>query len=175
MSEIAIHYTLTFKEYIRGQRLHAKSSFWKRFAFLLDFWIFPMLGLYCLGVAFYVWFKYAFDNSVLMLLACGAFLVCTRFYSYMRLRRGYRQTPRDNGDTEILFTEDSFSAEVPGFGKFEYSWNAAKFWRENENILLVMVLPVMLVVIPKRSISEPQLEELRKLLRRKVVSVSRSN
>jgi hypothetical protein len=168
MPDISLSYKLTLEDYLNAQQLHAKRGFWPRTASFLRNWLFPFLGVCFLGIAFLEWRGPA-NGSVLSSVVAGVLLVGCPFYVRRKYRRFYQRTRTGSGDMSLTFGEDNFLAEKQNFSKGEYNWSAVKSWRENAKVMLLYLAPARFIVIPKRAISEPQLQELRALLERKIM------
>jgi hypothetical protein len=168
MSNITICYQLSFEDYMRAQRLRVKSNSKLHFAYFLSWWGLPAVGLLSIGFVVLMWHRQFLDHTVLLLfLAMGISFVYSRFYLARVYKVVYRKTKWGNGDAKMSFRDENILLEKPDFSKTEYSWNAAKSWRENTELLIVEV-GVTFLTIPKRAMSESQLNDLRGLLRRKV-------
>lgn len=169
MTDIALRFKLTFEDYLSAIQLHAKRGLWPRMVSFLVNWLYPLLGILFFGIAFQEWREHASTGSVVGVVILGVLLVGCRFYMRWNYRRCYRRTRTGNGDISLFIGEDSLLTDITDYGKSEYSWNAVKSWRENTKVLLVYLAPAVFIPIPKRAISEPQLQDLRALLARKIV------
>jgi hypothetical protein len=167
MQDIALSYKLTFEDYLNAQQLHAKRGFWPRLSSLMANWLCPVLGVCFLGIAFLQWSGHA-TGSVLISIYMGTIFVGCRFYLRWKYKRSYQRTRTGSGDMSLTFGEGNFLAEKQNFSKGEYNWSAVKSWRENAKVILIYLAPALFIVIPKRAISEPQLQDLRALLARKM-------
>lgn len=168
MPDISLRYKLTFEDYLNAQQLYRKRGLWPRLSSFMANWICPSLGICFFGIAFRQWRGHAPTGSVLSFIYMGAILVGCRFWLRWKDRRGYDRTRTGNGDCSLFFSESSFLTEEQDYEKTEYSWNAVKSWSEDAKVMLLYLAPALFIVIPKRAISEPQLQDLRALLVRKV-------
>ena len=169
MPDIALRFNLTFEDYLSAIQLHAKRGLWPRMVSFIVDWLYPPLGVFFFGIAFLQWRGHETTGSVLFAVFAGIILVAGRFHLRWKYKRGYQRTRTGSGDTSIFFREDNFSAEEHDYEKTEYNWNAVKSWRENAKVMLVYLAPALFIVIPKRAISEPQLQDLRALFARKII------
>ncbi len=167
-----MRFNLDFQDYMSAQRLHAKRAIWPRVSFFLSWWSNPVVGLCLLGEAFFLWYKHGFNSALIILFIAGVGFICWPYYLRMRYKALYRKTRKGNTDTELTFNEYRFLAVIPDFAKSEYSWNAVRSWRESDQVLMIYIAPALFVAIPKRALSEPQLHDLRALLRSKVTAVA---
>jgi hypothetical protein len=168
MPDIALRYELSFKDYVSAQLFHAKRSLWPRFLFFIAWWIYPLVDLFFIASAFLMWRGHASATSIGGAFGLGVIMGCWRFYVRRNYKKRYRQTRCGEGDSELLFTENFIFSEKRDIAKSEFSWKSAKSWRENATVLLIYVAPALFIIVPKRTISESQLHDLRELLRRKV-------
>jgi len=166
MTDIALRYKLTFEDYLSAQELHAQRGFWlRRYPFLAN-WLYPLLGVCFLAIAFLQWRGHASTGSVLNSIFVGVLFAGGSFYVRWKHKSIYKRT--GGGDWILRFSESNFLAEKQDFSKGEYNWSAVKSWRENAKVMLLYLAPALFVVIPKRATSEQQLSDLRALLARKV-------
>jgi hypothetical protein len=171
MADINLRYKLTFEDYLSAQRLHAKRGIWPRVVSIIANWLYPLLGIFFFAIAFQEWRDRDATGSVVSSVFVGVLLIGCRFYVRWKYRRCYQRTRIGSGDTSMLFREDNFLTEEQDCGKSECSWNAVKSWREDAKVVLIYLAPARFIAIPKRAVSDSQLNDLRELLRRKVVPV----
>jgi hypothetical protein len=167
MPDISLRYKFTFEDYLNAQQLYRKRGLWPRMSSFFANWLCPFVGLCFFGIAFLQWREYA-TGSVLFSIYVGAIFVGCRFYLRWKSRRSYQRARTGSGDYNLSFRESNFSAEESDYEKTEYSWNVVKSWREDANVMLVYIALALFIAIPKRTISEQQLSDLRALLARKV-------
>jgi len=175
MSDISMRFKLSLEDYLSAQRFHAKRSTWSRFTFFVARWVYPTVGLSLIAIAFLIWRHHPLSanngGTIGALLGGGVALACWRLFMRRGFKKSYRRTRYWEGDVEVLFNESGIFSKISGLTKGEFSWQATKSWREDKDQVLIYLAPALFIVIPKRAISEPQLNDLRELLRRKVVPV----
>lgn len=173
MTDIALRYKLTFEDYLHAHRFHAQRSLWPRFIFFVAWWGYPAVGLSLIAIAFLIWSDHApsADTAATIggLLGGGAVLACWRLFTQRNFKKSYRRTRCGEEDVEVLFNENGIVSEISGLTKGEFSWQATKSWREDKDQVLIYLAPAIFIVIPKRAISESQLQDLRALLTRKTM------
>jgi hypothetical protein len=169
MTDISLRFKLTFEDYLGAQQLHAKRGLWPRILSFVTNWLYLLLGFSFLGLAFLEWRGHATGGSVVSSVFVGVILVGCRFHVRWKYRRCYQRTRAGSGNCSLFFGEDNFLAEKHDYSKGEYNWSAVKSWRENAKVVLLYLAPALFIAIPKRAISEPQLQELRSLLDRKIM------
>jgi hypothetical protein len=166
---IHLQFTLTLEDYMHGQRLHAKKSWWPRLNYFLCLYGYPALGLAGILLAIYL-----FRTATPLYVATGALgaslvLIGYRPYALFQLKRCYRRTRVGTGERTNVFDEASIRTESANT-KGEIQWSAVRSISEDKNILLIYIAEAMMFMIPKRICPEPQLTELRELCQRSIAA-----
>jgi YcxB-like protein len=173
MTDIALRYKLTFEDYLSAQRLHAKRSLWPRFTFFVVWWAYPAIGLSLIAISFLVWRDHPHSANTAAtvggLLGGGAVLAPWRLFIRRNFKKNYWRTRCGEGEVDVLFNENGIFSEISGLTKGEFSWQATKSWREDKDQVLIYLAPAIFVIVPKRVVSEPQLQDLRALLEGKIM------
>lgn len=163
-----IQFTLTFDDYLKAHRLHAKRNLWSRFIDLVNRRLSVALGILILAFAGMIsgpgvsW-TYPFTTMIV----CAIALILAPLYVRLRLKGCYRRTLIGDGARVIDFDEQSIKAEEAHI-RSEFAWSAIRFTRENKSLLMLYLAPAKFIAIPKRVCSPEQIEELRLLFREKV-------
>jgi YcxB-like protein len=164
-----IAYTLTFLEFLEGQRVHENRSAKARVLRFLNWWFFPVLGLVLVLGSIVLWREGSPWLTVIVVFLYGLFLVCYRLLLLGRAKSKYTNTRRGDGSVLIQLEEDEIVAEWPECARSVAQWTAIKKFREDEKVLLIYVAPAIFFIVPKRALSPEQLSELLFLLNRKLV------
>ena len=164
-----IAYTLTFQEFLEGQRVHENRCTKTRVLRFLNWWFFPLLGLVLVLGSIMLWREGSPWVTVIVVFVYGLFLVCYRLLLVGRAKNKYVNTRRGNGSVLLDISEDQIVVEWPEFGKSVANWSAIKKFREDEKVLLLYVAPAIFFTVPKRAMSPEQVSELLFLLNKKLV------
>ncbi|MGA3082507.1 MAG: YcxB family protein [Terracidiphilus sp.] len=162
-----IQFQLSFDDYRAAQRLHAMRSFWSRLGRVLNYYIYPIIGLISLILSLLLVSGRAPTHSVSTLIICGILLVCCPIYLQIRLKSCYKRTRSGSDGCQLTFDEESIGVEGQ-YSKGEMEWKAIHFFREDESVFLLYLALAKFIAIPKRVCSEEQIGELRSLLIQKV-------
>ena len=164
-----IAYTLTFQEFLEGQRVHESRSVKTRVLRFLNWWFFPLLGLVLVLGSIMLWHEGSPWVTVIVVFLYGLFLVSYRLLLVGRAKSKYVNTRRGNGSVLLNVEEDEIVAEWPEFARSVAKWSAIKKFREDEKVLLIYMAPAIFFIVPKRALSPEQLSELLFVLNRKLV------
>lgn len=164
-----IAYTLTFQEFLEGQRVHENRCTKTRGLRFLNWWFFPVLGLVLVLGSIMLWREGSPWATVIVVFVYGLFLICYRLLLLGRAKSKYINTRRGDGSVLLQVEEDEIVAEWPECARSVAKWSAIKKFRENEKVLLIYIAPAIFYVIPKRALSREQLSELLFLLNKKLV------
>src|SRR5664279_5460645 len=145
---VHLEFTLGFNDYLDAQRLHARRSWWPRFNQFMGRFGFPIWGALILIFAYLI--HGPGDRLfVLMMSACGVFLLLYPFYIRFKLKRCYTRTRMDTGDCTFEFEGTCIRSEGSGT-KSEINWSAIQSLSENDKVFLLYLAPAKFIVIPKR-------------------------
>jgi len=164
---IHIQFTMTFDDYLKAQRSHAKRNLWPRLNDLVNRRLSIVFGILILAFAGMIsgpgvsW-TYPFTSMIV----CAIALFLVPLYVRLRLKSCYRRTRIGDGTRALDFDEQSIKAEEDHI-RSEFGWSAIQFTREDKNVLMLYLAPAKFIAIPKRVCSTEQLEELRLLFREK--------
>ena len=164
-----IAYTLTFQEYLEGQRVHENRCTKTRVLRFLNWWFFPLLGLVLVLGSIVLWREGSPWVTVIVVFVYGLFLVCYRLLLLGRAKSKYINTRRGDGSVLVDLGENQIVVQWPDTAMTVATWAAAKDFRENEKVLLIYIAPAIFYVLPKRALSRDQLSELLVLLNKKLV------
>jgi len=166
-----LQFQLSLDDYLTAQKLHATRSFWSRLVRVLNFYIYPAIGVTCFLICVILWIEKVSDSSPFILMICGIILVCCPIYQHYCLRRCYKRTRSGSDGCQLTFDEESIGVEGQ-YAKGEMDWKAIHFFREDQSIFLLYLAPASFIAVPKRVCTEEQIAELRSLLSRQVMPVS---
>lgn len=101
-------------------------------------------------------------------LACSiAIGIATYEFPNFEVRRAFRANPSTGG--QIVFSIDEHGTETSfATGRTQLKWGAYTNYRESAGFFLLYVSSARYMWIPKRAMSEQQVDELRALLRQKI-------
>ena len=171
-----MRFKLSLEDYLNAQRFHAKRSMSSRFTFFVVWWVYPTVGLSLIAIAFLIWRYHPLSantaGAIGGLLGGGGVLACWRLFIRRNFKKSYRRTRCGEGDVEVLLNENGIFSEISGLTKGEFSWKATKSWREDKEQVLIYLAPAIFVILPKRVVTESQLNDLRELLHRKMTPVA---
>ena|SRR5579871_2294694 len=164
-----IAYTLTFLEFLEGQRVHESRSTKTRVLRFLNWWFFPLLGAVLVLCSILLWREGSPWVTVIVVFVYGLFLVSYRLLLLGRAKSKYINTRRGDGSVVAELGEDQIVVQWPDTARTVATWAAAKNFRESEKVLLLYVAPAIFYIIPKRVLSPDQLSELLVLLNKKLI------
>lgn len=165
-----VQFELSLADFLTAQRLHSKRSLWSRFVYILTRWIYPILGV-CFLLMEPIVIRDADHQFLVVPFICGLILMLCPVYLHFQMRRCYKRTRSGPGQCAVRFDEDAL--QITGINsKSELDWKAINTFRENRKIFLLYLAPARFIAIPKRVLSEGQIEELKSLLIRKIPSAT---
>jgi hypothetical protein len=168
MPDLQINFASTEQDFIDTQKTHA----WRRYSPAMARFqkaVSPILGLIFIAHGVFVYRRGVVHPAFLpwLEITCGLYvLLATSVIGPWLYRRAYRR--RNDGslhENVISFTEDCVECECKGRSHVRLEWQAIKGSLESPTTFLLYTSPATFLSIPKRAISEDQLQLLIALLR----------
>ena len=108
----------------------------------------------------------AFGAGILVWLA-GLFLILANMRRQIpkRVRREFAEQRALRDEVELSWSDDGLTATT-AHGHSQFGWDEFRSWTENEAVFLLFHAERLFTVVPKRALSEDQVDELRRLLSR---------
>jgi len=158
-------FTLTFEDYLAAFQLNARKSPWVHFCLLFQEFIAPMLGILIGLYAILHALKGGIGVPFFVMLGTAIYLVAWT-NPRARLKQRYRETC---AGTEETWSFDAI--RIQGRGK---TWETSIEWSglnsplESDRILMLNLELGRSIVIPKRTCTAEQIENLHKLIAEKL-------
>ena len=165
-----IQYKLTFQDFYAAQALHARRGvipfLGRWFAFYGLMFIGVAGGLFFLALAI-VQGPAHFDRTPFFL---SLVWIGLPLYVRWAYRRQFHRSQSESGQNLLDLDADSIRCKNE-HSKSEMEWAAIQRTAEDKKSLLLYLAPGKFLVVPKRVCSAEQIDELRALLQRNVVSL----
>lgn len=162
---IHLQFTLSLKDYQNAMRLHARRTWWRRIARVVNLFVFPILGIVFIVLAFAMERDPNSTGSTIFVGVSGVFLLCYPFCFHYRLKSCYRRTRVDDGSVTLDLSEEGIHSESSNT-KTNISWNALHSFAENKHLFMLYLAPARFIAIPKHVCTAQQIDELRSLFQR---------
>ena len=163
---IDIHFTLTEAEYLEAQKLYTSSNkSWKRVRVIL-------IVILLLSVTV-VLLSLPNGKGAEVIQQLRPLAVIAIFLSLLPLWKkwGFKKrflTERQNLTNVNLIIDDSgYRANIPGIGEGVAEWGGMDGWQEGKSVI-VLRSGLLMRLFPKAPLREAQIDEVRKLLTRKL-------
>jgi hypothetical protein len=165
--EISIDYSLSYSEFIAGQKLAVRQSVFPLIIHILARFIAPtivaLLVLMCL-VNFFGGHKSTIPPilPLIFLLSLMPSVIWISWrYSYNRLRLSSLQSPL------MTFQADktSFARHIHQMGNLTWLWSASNSIVQNNRVVLIAARKGCFIIIPRRVVTDPQIARLNELLK----------
>lgn len=163
-----LSYNLTLSDYLVAQHLHYWRKFSLRLILILNYLVFPLLGL--VGLALYIISKVSHPQEAwgAGFLPAIAILLALPVLFQFNLRRSYKKSRVTDADCIFELTDDNIQTDLPGYARSTIEWQAVRQYLENKKTILVYIAPTRFFVVPKRVLADGQREELLGLLERHI-------
>ncbi len=86
------------------------------------------------------------------------------YYGPRRLRRLYRKNPAMQGRFTVDLTSESIAVDSTAEFTSRSRWNLYEFWREKDNLIVLVLHSTAFVILNIADLTEPQRAELRGIL-----------
>lgn len=163
-----IRYTPSEDDLIEANRLWFNREL-RRGGNLLFFfcggWIFGLLGWH-FGSDAGIDPLLAFGAGILVWLA-GLFLILANMRRQIpkRVRREFAEQRALRDEVELNWSDDGLTATT-AHGHSQHGWDEFRSWAENEAVFLLFHAERLFTAVPKRALSEAQVDELRGMISR---------
>lgn len=109
----------------------------------------------------------------LFLVVYGAYLILWRTVIWPRkIKKEFSKYPGFDEDRVVIFTDDKISGQT-SHAKTEMDWSRYARFVETDNLFVLFAAPRAMSTIPKRVLSAGETDQLRALLRRKLLDARR--
>jgi hypothetical protein len=162
---MTIHYKLTFEDYLAAQKIHTRSSLWRRFALLIWLWILPGIGFLFLLLLLSLKFSNnpPADNSGIFTFAwLSSLFIVFRLLRAYSFRKQYAQIfPAGFADSECYFLIDDqqIVSEIPGATIGRYTWPVILDYRREDKISIIYVRKNFFLIVSLSSLSADEISE----------------
>lgn len=166
-------YNVTYKDFIESMKGYRKVSMGAAYAYYLDNWAVPVIGLAMLLVFLTLLLRgngEAVDTwAFLPILGIAAMIGPPIFYR-VKLRQAYRQRASVVKDERVAFDFDENSVRFTIAHKAEvsYAWESFTDYKETDQVATLFVKKAIFHTIPKRAMDDTTLGALRALVRQHV-------
>lgn len=156
-----IRFRLTEEDGLNAMRAQSTPS-WSMFLFVLLLALLFLVGIYLIShdlpVAGWLWLALSAAIGI------GAYEV-----PRIQVRRSLRNSPSAQGEIVFVLDDNGTVATFPT-GESRLAWRTYTKYKETETIFLLFFSPYRYTTIPKRAMSPEQIEELRGLLRARILT-----
>lgn len=165
---IHLEFTLTFKDYLQAQDVHARCGAGQLSMGALSGIIFSTAGIITLVLAVTIARNPGSGENAIIVASVGALLLFFPFYYRFRHKSRYRRTLVDDGKYMLDVSDDLIQYESANT-KSDIQWNAVQYFSEDKHLFLVYIAPAKFIPVPKRVCSTQQIDELRSLFQRHIL------
>jgi hypothetical protein len=161
--EIAIDYTITYAEFAAGSRLGWRQSLLTFLFYIVARYIAFALAVLCLALVIFSFTHgepqggRAFLPVTILLFIIPLTLTWTWRRSYNRLKVAKDDQPK----LSFAANGQEFVRQIHGMGELTWLWSATKGFAENKKVVLIAARKGAFIIIPRRALSETQIERLR--------------
>jgi hypothetical protein len=163
--EIAIDYTITYQEFVAGLKLGWRQSFSTLVLYAFARYLAPTVALF-----FFVLVVFDFSTGLheagWQLLPVPLLLLSIPLFMTFNWRGGYRRLKvSKTSEPQMSFTANQreFARQIHGMGELTWFWSATKGFAQNKKAVLIVVRKGAFIIIPRRALTEAQIERLRVL------------
>ena len=163
-----VSYKLSLSDYLAAQHLYYWRKFSAKMILILNYVIYPLLGL--IGLALYAYsviyhhgkpWSAGFFGGIFVLLFIP-------LWFQFNLRRCYKKGRVIDANCNLDFNEENIQTDIPGYAKSTFEWQAVHNYQEGKKTILVYVAQTRFFVIPKHVLAPGQRDEFITLLQRKI-------
>lgn len=154
---IDVRGALAFDDYARAYRAHTRKM-------TLVLW--AVVAVVCVGIVLGL----EGPNRWIWVGALVAYVLALRpILAHRQLKKQWQALPpfkRENFN--VTFDEHGIHTTTDDAEPIDQSWQGVRSARETEDLILLYLTPTLYLFVPKRMLTEEELEKLRTLIRRRV-------
>jgi ABC-type nickel/cobalt efflux system permease component RcnA len=165
-AEISFDYSLSYREFVAGHKLAARKSVVLFLVHLIGRLIAPCALLLLVAMCLINLFgghkevvRPMLPIVFLLIFLSGLLWVGWRF-SFNQLKATHGQDPQMTFQAD----KDSFSRQIHGMGDLNWLWSATHRILDNKKVIVISVRRGSYLFIPRRSVSDAQLQRLKQFL-----------